>query len=130
MALNLLYWVQFLCGALLGELALSAYPIILVLPPLGPFDLKLPDINFKHLLRRRCLHRLLSEDFVEVFQEVVGACRLSLVMVQVLVRRCMHELRVYEAEVLILLRLLVPVCLPRELWLLNILYLDHRRLTF
>lgn len=81
MALNLLYWVQFLCGALLGKLTLSADPIILVLPPSGPFDLKLPDIYFKHLLRRRCLYRFLSEDLVQVFQEVVGACRLSLVMI-------------------------------------------------
>ena len=42
----------------------------------------------------------------------------------------MHELRIYETEVLILLRLLVPICLSRELWLLNALYLDYWRLTF
>ena len=42
----------------------------------------------------------------------------------------MHELRVYETEVLILLRLLVPACLSRELWLLNVLCLNYWRLTF
>jgi hypothetical protein len=42
----------------------------------------------------------------------------------------MNELRVYETEVLILLRLLVPACLSRELWLLNSLFLDYWRLTF
>ena len=97
MTLDLFYWVQFLFGALLCELTLPADPIILVLSPSGPFDLELPDINFKHLLRRRCLYRFLSEDLVKVFQKVVGTCRLSLIMIEVLIRRCMHELRVYEA---------------------------------
>jgi len=102
--LNLLDWIQLLCGALLGELALSADPIVLGLPPSGTFDLELPDINFEHLLRRGRLYRFLPEYLIKVFQKVVGACRLSLVMIQVLVRWPMHELRVYQTE--ILLRLL------------------------
>jgi hypothetical protein len=108
--LNLLNWIHLLCGALLGELALSAYPIILGLPPSGPFDLELPNINFEHLLRRRRLYRFLSEDLIEVFQKVVGTCRLPLVMIEVLVRRSMHELRVNETEILtlVLRLLLVP----------------------
>ena len=81
MTLNLLYWVQLLCGALVGELALSANSIMVMLLPSGPFDLKFSDVNFKHLLRRRCLHRFLSEDLIQVFQKVVGTCRLSLVMI-------------------------------------------------
>jgi hypothetical protein len=65
--LNLLDRIQLLFGALLGELALSADPIILRLPPSSPFDLELPDINFEHLLRRRSLYRFLSEDLIKVF---------------------------------------------------------------
>jgi hypothetical protein len=72
--LNLLDWIQLLRGALLCILALSAYPIILRLPPSGPFDLELPEINFEHLLSRGRLYRFLSEDLIKVFQKVIGAC--------------------------------------------------------
>ena len=121
MTLNLLYRVRLLLGggaALLGELALTADPIM---PPSGPFDLKLPDINFEDFLRRGgCLHRLLlSEDLVQVFQKVVGACRLSLVIsVWGWSTRLLHELRglheTTEIQIILLRISVLPANLSRE----------------